>query len=208
MSDKFLIPNVPAESQRDNVYFPSSSCFNTELSNCMQHCLNLIGKDKTAVGCQLSMQLEDYIYLATEDATTKAWIKANISKLGSWVLNYSPRTVYSIETYVFNRLMNPLGFKATFLESISYDKFCEKLEQTNLPMVIGGNFSSISAVSGHMLTAVGFNCVGMPEIIVNDSWGNGCTRYTDIKPAKEVAYSLRFFQVSGKNLNVVCIEKI
>ena len=210
MSDKFLIPNVPLDTQKNNLYFPSSSCFNSSISNCMQHCLDILGLDKTAVGCHLDQQLEDYIYLLSEANTTKTWIKQNLTKLGGVaVLQYSPRVLYGVETYMFNTLMNHLGYKATFLEGTTYDNFCNKMEQTNLPMVIGADFRTICPVQGHMLTAVGFNKIGLQQIIVNDSWGNACTRYTDgSKSCREVAYALRFFQVYGKGLNAVCIEKI
>lgn len=205
--DTFNLPNVPYYTQRDNVYQPYTSCFPTSLAMCMRYCLDSIEKTKKDVGCADSMQLEDYIFQMLECPETKAWVKANISILGVWVLNYAPRYVYTIEEYIFNRLMTPLGFKASFKSFLTYNDICNWIEKTQLPVVLGGDFSSVSKVAGHMNCITGFNKIGMPEFIVNDPFGNALKGYSDIN-GQGMRYSYRFYVINKLNqMNGIFIEK-
>lgn len=205
--DSFNLDKVPYYSQRDNKYQPHTSCFPTSLAMCMQYCLDVVGKTKTDIGCG-DMQLEDYIFQCLEDPETKLYIKTNISKLGAWVLNYSPRYVYSIEEYIFNRLMMRIGFKATFRSDLTYTIVCDWIEARQLPVVLGGNFSSVSKVSGHMNAITGFNRLGLKEFVVNDPYGNALTGYSSDK-GQGVRYSYRFYMIDNfGHINGIVIEKI
>jgi Peptidase_C39 like family len=206
--DSFNLDKVPWYSQKDNAYQPHTSCFPTSLAMCMRYCLDIEGKTKTAVGCSELIQLEDYIFQCLEDPETKAWIKTNISRLGYWVLQYAPRYVYTIEAYIFNRLMNPLGYKATFRDDLTYSVVCDWIETKQLPVVLGGNFSSVSKVSGHMNCCTGFNKIGIKEFIINDPYGNALTGYAKSEGAG-MRYSFRFYMTdSYGHMNGVVFEKI
>jgi hypothetical protein len=195
----FKLEKVPYYSQRDNKVANFVSCFPTSMAMAMAYCLDDIGKNKTAVGCHSSMQLEDYINELIYDQVTKAWMVENQGKIGSWIWQYQRRTIYAVEAYLFNRLMNALGFTATH-KVLSYDTYCTLLEDRRLPIVVGGNFSSVSRVSGHVCCGIGFNKVGLQELIVRDPFGNALKGYprnqTDEQNEKdgfEVAYGLRFY---------------
>ena len=206
MSNEYKIESVPYYPQRDNEHDPYTACFNTSLAMCMEYCLTLLGKDKDAVGCALNKQLEDYIYELLNDPETTQWMKNNVGLLGSWIWKYKRRTIYQVEAYIFNRLMNPLGYRATFIATYTYDQVCNKLEETKLPMVIGGDFSSVSFVGGHMNCLIGLN---RPEksFIVNDPFGNALIKYADIK-GQGIKYSYKYFIKDKDKHYVVIIEKI
>jgi len=208
MSDTFKIENVEYFSQRDNVYVPSSSCFPTSLAMCMNYCLQLIGKTKIDVGCDAQMQLEDYLDYMLDDDKTKKWMTENTSRLGNWIWNYNRRVLYDVEAYTFNRLMLPLGFKATFYSNLNYIDLCNKLEETKIPAVIGGNFSEISNVKGHMNCLIGFNKLGLEEFIVHDPYGNALTKY-QVGNGKDIRYPKKFF-TKGTDLKIyaVVIERV
>lgn len=205
--DQFSIPNVPAFTQRDNKIDPSISCFPTSSAMVMQYCLNLIGKGKEAVGCSSSMQLEDYINQVISSKEVDDWMKANTSKLGKWIWDYNKRTIFCVEEYVFNLLMNPLGFKATSGVGITYKAFCDFISTNQLPCVISGDFRSVSKVQGHMNCVFGFNNVGIQTLLVNDPYGNALTGYKDQNGAN-MSYGLKFYLKAGNTLNVLLISKI
>lgn len=205
--DSFNLDKVVRFSQKDNKYEPHTACFPTSLGMVMNYCLTTIGKTKIDIGVSPDMQIEDYIFQALIDPETKLWIKQNISKLGYWVLQYAPRYVYSIEAYIFNRLMNPLGFKATFRSDLTYTISCDLIEKNQLPMVLGGNFSSVSKVGGHMNCITGFNKIGLKEFILHDPYGNALTGYKD-DLGTFVRYSCRFYFIdSYGHMNGIVIEK-
>lgn len=207
MSNEFKIENVPYYPQRDNLHDPYTSCFNTSLAMCTEYCLTLIGKDKTTIGCSPDKQLEDYIYELLDDPETTQWMRKNIGILGTWVWKYKRRTIYQIEAYIFNRLMNTLGYKATFVATYTYDQVCNKLEETKLPMVIGGDFSSVSSVGGHMNCLIGFNRLGVKEFFVSDPFGNALTGYK-VTDGKNMRYSYKYYLKDTNKHYVVVIEKI
>lgn len=207
MSDTFKIENVEYFSQLDNKYDPSISCFPTSLAMCINYCLQSIGKTKIDVGCSENMQLEDYINYMLDDNQTTQWMKDNTSRIGSWIWNYKRRMLYDVEAYLFNRLMLPFGFKATFVSTKTYNEVCDKLEETKLPFVIGGNFSEISNVKGHMNCLIGFNRIGLQEVIVHDPFGNALNSF---KPGKyptfgNCVYPIKFF-IKDKQLHLYVLE--
>jgi hypothetical protein len=209
MGEQFKIEDVKYFTQRDNTDDPFNTCFNTSNAMAMDYCLTSIGKDKTAVGCNPSpkAQLEDYIYECIYDNVTGAWMQANVSRLGSWIWKYKRGVLYVVEEYIFNRLMNPLGFKATFYESISYAKVCETIKQNNLPGIIGGNFASVSPVGGHMNALLGYNSIGTPQFLTHDPFGKAFSRYADPNGADQ-QYPIRFFNIGKDNYNVILMSKI
>lgn len=205
--DRFNIENVKTFTQRDNVIDPSVSCFPTSVGMCADYCLTSIGKTKADIGCAPNMQIEDYFNQVISSKEVNDWMKANTSKLGSWIWNFKPRTIFYVENYVFNMLMNPLGFKSVVSVDGDYDAFCSFISANKLPCVISGNFSSVSKVQGHMTCAHGFNKIGMKEIIVNDPWGDALTGYKSTDGANK-SYGLKFFLKDKNKLNVLLISKI
>lgn len=199
MADYFKIDGVPYFSQRDNQYMPNVSCFPTSMAMAMTYCLNLMNKTKEDVGCHSDMQLEDYLNECIYDDTTKQWMVENQGRIGSWIWQYTRRTIYAVEAYVFNRLMNDIGFSADYVD-LTYDRYCYIIENTQMPIVVGGNFKAVSRIGGHVCCGIGFNKVGMKELIVRDPFGNALKGYpqnqsqTDNeKDGFENAYGLRFY---------------
>jgi hypothetical protein len=209
MSEQFKIEGVRRFPQDDNKHDPMVTCFNTSSGMVMDYCLTLIGKDRTAIGCSINNQIEDYIYEAIYDNVTKQWMIVNQGRLGAAIWKWKRGVLFSIEEYVFNRLMNPHGFKATFYECITYERVCELLKTNNLPGIIAGNFSSLSPVGGHMNCLIGYNSVGVYEFITHDPFGNAYKQYKD-KNGENMHYAARLFQTSpGKNsVNVIITSRI
>ncbi len=212
MSDKFIIKGVPYFSQLDNKYEPFTSCFPTTMAMIIQFCLDEKGLDKEAIGCHKNTQLEDYLNELIYDETTTKWMKENQSIIGSWIWKYNRKTIYVVEAYIFNRLMNNYGFKANYTE-MTYDNYCINIETNKLPIAVGGNFSSVSRVKGHVCCGIGFNRIGLKELIVHDPFGNALKGYPqnqtqeqNNKDGFECAYGLRFFN-NGK-FSSVLIERV
>lgn len=214
MLNEYIIENVAYFSQRDNQYIDKEnntnvaniSCFPTSLAMCIDYCLILNGQNKTSIGCPDSMQLEDYINQLIDDSDTLQWMKNNNGILGNWIWKYKKRTIYQVETYIFNRLMTEQGYKATFISNLDFNAICDKLEQTKFPIVIGGNFSEISQISGHMLCLVGFNREKQ-TFILNDPYGNVLTKYSD-QNGEKVEYSYKYFIKDTNKHYIVSIEKL
>lgn len=221
MSDHFEIitpSKVPCFSQLIGKYKPYVSCFPTSNAMCLKHCLNLLGLKKDAIGCKDDIFLEDYVNMLLEEPDTIKWIKENGAKYNSWWLSYLPnknqRQIHAIEAYVFNTLMNHLGYRADF-KVLTYDTYCETLEKNNLPIIIGGDFSSTTngKVSGHMNVGVGFNKLGVKEIITNDPYGNALKGYpydsnVDNMRAEYIRYPAKFFVHKDGTIYGVVISKM
>jgi len=213
--ETYLIENVNYFTQRDNQYIdPTSkrnvasvSCFPTSLAMCIDYCLLNGGYDKSSVGCAEDRQLEDYINSLIDDSETKQWMIENQGRIGLWIWKYTKRTIYAIEAYIFNRLMNNLGYKAEEKYNWTYDTVCHALEQNEMPMVIGGNFSSVSSVGGHMNCLVGYNAIGLKEFIVHDPYGNAMTKYVD-QNGSYVRYPAKFYVKDGQYYYVLAVSKI
>ena len=205
--DKMNIENVKTFTQRDNAIEPYVSCFPTAVGMSADYCLASVGKTKADIGCADNMQIEDYFNQVIGSKEVNDWMKANTSKIGKWIWNYKPRTIFYVENYVFNLLMNPHGFKSTVSTEGTYDDFCTFMETHKLPCVISGDYGSVSKVRGHMTCARGFNRIGMQEIIVNDPWGNALKGYKDLDGSNK-SYGLKFFLKPGNKLNVLLVSKI
>jgi hypothetical protein len=205
---EFCLDGVPSYTQVDNVYSPYVSCFPTSLAMAIDYCLMLIGKEKIDVGCAEDMQLEDYINLIIDDPETIAYFKENQVKYGSWILKYfknkNARTVFAVEEYVFNRLMNEHGFTAKVNTALTYEEYCQHIETFKMPIILGGDFSSIKRadpkakpIEGHMNCGIGFNSTGLKEVIVNDPYGNALEGYPKLEAeemeAEAVRYPIKFF---------------
>ena len=205
--ETYLIENVEYFTQRDNKREPYVTCFNTSVAMAMSYCLNLEGLDQVAIGADPKIQLEDYLDMLIQDNETKQWMIENQGRIGSWIWKYTKRTIYAIEAYIFNRLMNNLGYKAEEKYNWTYDTVCHALEQNSMPMVIGGNFSSVSSVGGHMNCLVGYNAIGLKEFIVHDPYGNAMTKYVD-QNGSYVRYPAKFYVKDGQYYYVLAVSKI
>lgn len=202
---KFIIEGVTYLTQRDNEIAPSISCFPTSMGMVVETILRLLGLDKTAIGCASNMQTEDYINQCMDSKEVDTWLKDNISRIGRWVLNYKRRTIYVIEAYVFNLLMNPYGYEATY-KSVTFDELCEILYTAKLPCVVGGNFASVSSVKGHMVCAIGYNTIGIKELIVHDPYGDALKGYKNIDGNARV-YGSKFFEDSKGKINIISFKR-
>jgi len=205
--ESYLIEDVNYFTQRDNKREPYVTCFNTSLAMCIDYCLNQAGLDKASIGCGETTQLEDYLDMLISDNETTQWMIDNQGRIGAWIWKYKRRTIYAIEAYIFNRLMNNLGYKAEEKYNWTYETVCHSLEQNELPMVIGGNFSSVSSVGGHMNCLVGYNAIGLKEFIVHDPYGNAMTKYVD-QVGSYVRYPTKFYIKDGQYYYVIAVSKI
>lgn len=176
------LENVPYFTQRDNADAPAYSCFPTSIGMAVAYCLASAGKSKTDIGCPPLIQIEDYINHILKSAETKKWMKDNEYKLGSWIWNYNPREIFPVEAYVFNALMNAHGFKAEH-RVVTFAQLCAAVEK--FPVVVGGNFKSVSSVGAHVICIVGYDG---NSVIANDPYGNALTRYND-RNGEGVVYS-------------------
>lgn len=196
----FIIENVPYFSQRDNEVDPGVSCFPTSMGMVMAFCLAKAKKSKAAIGCQSNEQIEDFLNKFMSSTTVTDWIRANAPRIGSWVKSATRREVHVVEEFAFNHVMGKVGFKDTLRLDMTFDEYAAKIEDTGLPMVIGGNFKSVSGVGGHMTCAVGFDTrEGKRELIVHDPWGYALTGYKDRKNGAYRSYpsSLYFKNAKG-----------
>lgn len=209
---------VPCFSQLIGKYKPYVSCFPTSNAMCIKHCLNILNLKKDAIGCKDDIFLEDYVNMLLEEPETLKWIKNNGVKYNSWWLNYLPkknqRQIHAVEAYIFNTLMNKLGFKAE-ATTLNYDSYCSTLEENNLPIIISGDFSSTTGgkVSGHMNVGVGYNSLGVQEILCNDPYGNALKGYpvdsnVDNMRAEYIRYSKKFFVHKDGSIYGMVISKI
>lgn len=202
----FRIENVDYLTQRDNINAPLSSCFNTSNAIGIQYDLKLIGKTKEDIGCSSNMQLEDYLYEFINSTETTEYIKEHSNTLGNLLTSSKRRLYFDIECFVFNRLMNPFGFEATFYENLSYDEICQHLLTNKLPGIIGGNFKAVSSVEGHMNCLLGYNKIGLQEFIVHDPYGDALTGYNTAKGSYR-QYGTRFY-LAYKCFRVILVERI
>lgn len=208
MSTKFVLEKVPYFSQRDNVVDPFISCFPTSVAMSIQYILDINSLDRTAIGCDdPNCQLEDYINRTLDSKEVDDWMKENTTRLGSWIWNYKKRTIYAVEEYVCNLLLNHLGYKATFTECMPYDKLCAAIETNQLPAIIGGNFRSISSVGGHMNCMIGFNNIGLKQVRTNDPYGNALTNYKSTN-GKNMIYDSKIFCDSRNTVKTIIFERM
>ena len=214
--DTFLLPDFEYYSQRDNSIAPNISCFPTSMAMAMNHCLSLEGLDKEAIGCAADMQIEDYINESIESTEVKNWMKRNFRR-SWWGWKYrNKRTIFSVEIKVFNLLMNPIGFTASYTGELTYDMYCAHMYYTSLPIVLSGNFKSVSRVGGHIVCGIGYNKKGLGEVIVHDPFGNALNGYPRGQSiARNNAagtarqYGTRFFIRNNKgHMRAVMIERV
>jgi hypothetical protein len=204
----FRIENVTRFPQDDNKYDPYTSCFNTSNAVAIQYCLDIIGKTKADIGCSNeNMQLEDYIYEVINSTEVTNWLKEQSGYLGNLISSKKRRIYFDVEAFVFNLLMNSLGFQANVKLDITFEELSIFIYNNKLPCIIGGNFLSVSKVEGHMNAVVGYNKVGINELIVHDPFGNALTGYTD-KNGSYVSYGTRFYADKYGHLRTVLISVI
>ena len=167
-----IIDNIPYFTQTDNTLFASTSCYATSMAMAMSFCLSIKNLNKTTVGCPLHAQLEDYISSTIQSDETKLWIQRNWSRYGNWFLKYKPRTLAGVQEHIFNMLMKPYGFKTEFNANISFEDYCNHINE-GYPIAIHGMFSSVSRVYGHIVLGIGYYKYEKDDnIIVHDPWGN------------------------------------
>lgn len=196
-------------SQRDNLIKPSYSCFPTSLAMAADYILQQCGsswKDVIPAG----VQMEDHINTMLDDAATTEWLKSQASKLGGWVLTTTRRENFYAEAYIFNRIIGNHPYEAAY-KRINYQMLCEQIDR-DLPVVIGGNYSSTSRVGAHVVCAVGYD-TKLPGIIVNDPFGSAIAGYPKGLPVEDhekagrgVLYPIKYYG-DGSAVNAIWIKK-
>ena len=179
------ISDIPYYTQTDNEIFASTTCYATSMAMAMSYCLKLNNLTKVDVGCPLHSQLEDYISTVILSPETKQWIQRNWHKYGAWFLKFKPRTLAGVQEHIFNTLMKPHGFKTVFNANISFEQYCEHIDN-GWPIAIHGMFKSVSRVAGHIVLGIGYS---QDCLIVNDPWGNAVLdKYKSHDMGKEAVY--------------------
>jgi len=171
-----LIENVPYLTQRDNSLFKSSSCYPTSVAMVIKYIMDIDHLSSEDVGLSDNMQIEDFLTKLSMSKEIKSWAKQN---WGSWVNSRLKglRTFALVEDHIFNRLMNPFGYKSTFRKDLTFEKFCDIMEKHRLPMPVRGKFPIILG-GGHICCAIGFNYTD-GIIVMNDPFGNAHFKYKD-----------------------------
>jgi hypothetical protein len=185
------ILKVRPKTQRDNAIAPGYSCFPTSMGMAAEYFLTLQGKSKLDIGCPDDTQIEDYLDGA----------------LGSAVAREDPAT----ECEVFNRYMERFGVRARFAH-INYQDIVRFID-ADLPVVLGGNFSTVSRIGGHINCCIGYD-TDRNIVINNDPYGSAYRGYpNDISIEQSLAdgtaieYELKFFH-AGTNIPCVVFEYI
>lgn len=205
-SKNFFKLEVPYFSQRDNVYAPFISCYPTSMAMSINYCLTSEGKNKKDIGCPYDMQLEDFINKITMSAETQKWLKLNVGRLGSWIWKYRPRTIAYVEEYIFNTLMVKYGFRCQFTTKVSFEEYCNILDEHELPQVVHGNFSKNTRVKGHIICGIGYDKT-KKQIIANDPFGNAETKFID-QDGQGVEYYFDDYFIKNKKLKTMWLTSI
>jgi len=204
--EQFKIKDVQYFSQLDNVYAPFVSCYPTSMAMAIDYCLRIEGKDKTDIGCSYDIQLEDYINRITMSDEINQWLKSNVGRLGKWVWKFKPRTIAYVEEYIFNKLMIRHGFRCQFTTRVTFDEYCNIIDEHKLPQVVHGNFSKNTNVNGHIICGTGY-IRSTKQIIANDPYGNAETKYLD-RDGESVDYYFKDYFIRNKKLQTMWLTSI
>lgn len=196
-------------TQIDNEVTPKVACFPTSMGMGMIYCLQQLGLDKTSVGCPDNVQIEDYINKLTSSPETLRWIKnKGVAMYGKWMLETIPRGNFYVEEYIFNKLMNPLGYKCNFLPTATYNQYCDLMEKNKLPIIIRGKFRPETKVSGHLICGIGFNKENK-SFIVNDPFGNALENYKLNSSGENLEYPCNhWFKREEDHIWIISLSKI
>lgn len=190
---EFRIENVPQyhplTSNNKKSYIPY---FNISLSTVITFCLNKKELSKSDIGCAPDRLIEDYLNMLIEDDETKQTIVNNEGRLNSLIWKYSNKTIFCVQAYLFNRLMNRLGFEAVEKFDFTYQTICNLLRETGLPIIINGSKKGDS-----VNTMIGYNAIGLKEVIVN-----GCVGFSDIR------YPMDIFKTDGDKIHCIYFKEI
>jgi len=214
---------VPHYSQRDNKHRSKSTgkltrfvdCAPTSTADAVRYCLGLHDLDKTAIGCNPTMQLEDYMNEIIDSDEMGEWIKENSSWIGRWILKTVRRQAFHVEAEVFNRLMKDagLGYRAKVDGKITYEKVQKSITRDKLPIVMSGYFKAVSRIGGHVVCCIGYSTLGIKELVCNDPFGSATLGYPkgqsfakNRQDGHRVSYGLRFFKKKSGYMLGIRIE--
>jgi hypothetical protein len=196
-------------SQRDNKIKPNYSCFPTSIAMAVDYVLQREGatwKDVAPDG----VQMEDHINMLLEDGETTIWLRRRSEILGEWVLTTTRRENWYAEGYICDRLIGKYNYSASY-KRLNYQMLRDQIDR-DLPVVIGGNYSSTSRVGAHVVCAVGYD-TKLPGIIVNDPFGDAREGYPKYKTIEEheragrgVLYPMQYYG-DGSAVNAIWISK-
>ena len=205
---KLLFQDIAWFNQRQAEEAGSISCFPTSMSMETTYLLQLTGMDKTQLGCSEDMLLEDYFNQVIDSKEMGDWITNNPAESDAKYIaqGYRRREFYTIEAHAFNMIAKQFNFpfKATY-KNIRPATVMSEMERTQLPVVMGGYFKSVSTVGGHL------NCiVGIEDdntFIVHDPWGNAMTGYQS-KEGAYCKYNKNFYTHENGCCNVIIFERV
>jgi len=196
---RFIIKNVPYHWQRNNLNKPNTTCYNTSMATVIDYIMTKDNIPLERIGMkETHMQLEDYLYNLIYSDETKAWIKRNVSKFGTWMLESNPHTIAYVEEMIFNKLMNQFGYMCQFLTAVTYDDYVKFIDKFQLPQVLHGKYpvkGFKNTYLGHITVGIGYDLKNK-SIIQHDPYGDWRTNYNN-QSGKEVEYP--FYQLYVKD---------
>ncbi len=171
---------VPYRPQRDNQYFPSTTCNTTAMIHALE-----IGEIPFIY--PPNMQPEDYLTQILEDESSVTRMK----KLYNWAIGkYRPRHIHAMLSWAVNERL--VGKNVTFFtERATINHIIASFILSRMGVVVSTMFTQY----GHIVTAVGVETeqtdieqitspndidrTKVTAIYVNDPWGNVLTNYKD-----------------------------
>jgi hypothetical protein len=183
-------------SQRDNELHPSVTCFPTSVAMVCTYLLSLLVKTKADIGIKdEDKQIEDYI---TENASSSAIKNWMLRVLGNSFKGYAQRAwvVAKVEEKIFDDMFRRFNYDAILVENSTFDEICDMIDETNMPMVISGDYRKTSTVQGHITCVVGYNKENR-ELIINDPYGYAYDGYKTKEGARR-RYKFDDFYNRGK----------
>jgi hypothetical protein len=171
----------------------------------IDYCLGLKGFGWSSVGCLEGMQLEDYLDTLMDDDTTVALMKQD-PDYSKGDENLARRELFYVERLTFDRVMVPLGYKAISVTG-NHQQIIDYILTKKMPIILRGDFSSISRITGHMNMCIGYELVnGAVNRVQNlDPYGDankGYLYWRDNNPrgltdGDGVMYPITFFLQKG-----------
>lgn len=194
-------------TQRNNKYNPFVTCFPTSVAMCIDYILTITGKKPSDLGID-EEQIEDFLTKQMKTSAITSWM---VKTLGSWTNDYFQKAwlVGKVEEKEFDTLMNKIGYDSEFSDHISFDEVCALIDETDIPQVICGNFSSANAKYGHKVGGHINCCVGYDDetrdVFVLDPYGYALSKGYEAS-GFNVRYSWDTFFAKNKDKSGWCLQ--
>jgi hypothetical protein len=196
-------------TQRDNKISPYYSCFPTSMAMASEYLLSLQKLTRADIGCQ-DGELADFYNQKLDDDNTTEYVKS-LGKNYQYLLTVTRREQPELEEFIFNRFMTSVGWNAKS-KKISYAEYCKEID-AGIPVVLGGNFSSVCRIGGHIVCGIGYDDE-KKTVIVNDPYGSALKGYPNnvgieqaTKDGEAVEYPLTFFR-NGVQMSAITFFRV